>query len=626
MKGIYLIGGACFSLLACEVLGLTMAADSRVEQLLKHGIAAAKVGKSDEARELLSQTLGLDPENEKAWLWLSSVVPDEDKIECLERVLAINPQNEAARLGLEFLLSGSVTAPEEPAPDVESEAALEKLAPEAESGVSGVAEDVSRGAGRSSIVYLRVTLLALVAFSVCGAAILYGRMMLATEAPEPGPATAATYTPGHTTTLVPVVTSLPAVMATPSRTPVPTYTLVVPDARIPGFPIINEGAYDEIEARVRDLRGLVPLRDTQRLTFTRYRLEEYLSDVYQQGDYLQQLEVSQRMYAVLGLIDEGYDLAESQIEMQREGLAGLYDWESEEIYLVLDRYTSDLWLEVTFAHEFTHALQDQHFDLDSLYGRVSTTDSILALQALIEGDATLVMMEYAFQYLFQMQFEHSDLLEVIQDVEQGEYEDAPGVVLETAWFPYGQGIIFAAVLVEHGGWDRLDQAFRDSPQTTEQVMHPSKYLAGEGAQVPEVGDLLGVLGPGWSELRRDVLGEFLIRVYLERELGSEEALLAAEGWGGDSLLFLANDEEERYVLVLRTSWDSTDDADEFLSLYVTFMERSGPAFRVMDDPHRKEWRRQDQVTYLSQEGREVLLVLASDDEALDLVLSDFPTF
>ena len=613
-------------MLAHKVLGPTMAADSRIEQLLKRGIAAAKVGSSDEARELLSQTLGLDPENEKAWLWLSSVVPDEDKIECVERVLAINPQNEHARLGLKFLLSEGVTVPEESAPDVESEAALEKLAPQAGRGVSHVAEGVSRGTGRSGTVYLGIGLLALIAFSVSGAAILFGRMMLATGSPEPRPATVATHSPGDTTTAVPVLIALPTVTATPSTTSAPTYTLVVPDAHIPGFPIINEGAYDEIEARVGDVRGLEPLRETQRLTFTRYRLEEYLADVYQQGDYLQQLAVSQRIFSVLGLIDEGYDLAESRIEMQREGLAGLYDRESEEIYLILDRYTSDLWLEVTLAHEFTHALQDQHFDLDSLYGGVSTTDSILALQALIEGDATLVMLEYAFEYLFQMQFEHSDVLEAIQDVEQGEHEDAPSVVRETAYFPYGQGIIFAAMLVQQGGWDRLNQAFRDPPRTTEQIMHPDKYLAGEVGEVPEGADLLAVLGPEWSELRRDVLGELFIRVYLERELGSEEALLAAEGWGGDSILFLTNDEEQRYVLVLRTSWDRRDDADEFFSLYVTFMRRAGSPLNVVDGPHRKEWRRQGQVTYLSQQGQDVLLALASDAQTMDLVLSEFPTF
>ena len=157
-------------------------------------------------------------------------------------------------------------------------------------------------------------------------------------------------------------------------------------------------------------------------------------------------------------------------------------------------------------------------------------------------------------------------------------------------------------------------------------MHPDKYLAGEVGEVPEGADLLAVLGPEWSELRRDVLGELFIRVYLERELGSEEALLAAEGWGGDSILFLTNDEEQRYVLVLRTSWDGRDDADEFFSLYVTFMRRAGSPLNVVDGPHRKEWRRQGQVTYLSQQGQDVLLALASDAQTMDLVLSEFPTF
>jgi len=245
------------------------------------------------------------------------------------------------------------------------------------------------------------------------------------------------------------------------------------------------------------------------------------------------------MYQVLSLIDEDYDLVQMLIETQREGLAGLYDSEQEEIHLILDRYTSDLWLEVTFAHEFTHALQDQHFDLDSLQGQALTTDSRLALQALIEGDATLVMTEYAFQYLFGAEFDR-DLLEAIQEMEQGEYQDAPGVVRETVWFPYDQGVIFAAALVERRGWPQIDQAFRNLPQTTEQIMHPDKCVAGEGVDIPDVRDVLGVPGPGWVELRRDVLGELLIRVYLERELEREEALMAGEGWEGDRVLFLEN--------------------------------------------------------------------------------------
>ena len=600
-----------------------MASESQVERLLTEGIAAVKAGRSRDALELLSQVVALEPENEKAWLWMSAVLPDEGRIECLKRVVAINPQNELAWKGLELLLADAAPA-HEPVPAVSvPEASPESRSPELEERTAAEAEGRVRG---SCALYTGITVLAVVTLSVCVVALMLGGTMLTPASPQVGPASMKPHLPTETASPVPESTLPPTVTPTATKTPVPTNTLVVPDARIPGFPIINEGAYDEIETRVSELRALQPLRETQRQTFTRYRLEEYLMDVYRRGAYLEEMEIAERMYRVLGLIDEGYELAENQIEMQREYLAGLYDTEAEDIYLILDRYTSDLWLEVTFAHEFTHALQDQHFDLDSLQGQARTTDSLLALQALIEGDATLVMMQYAFQHLFQMQFDRTDLLKAIQEVEQGEYEDAPGVIRETAWFPYDQGLVFVAALVEQGGWDRLNPAFRDPPQTTEQIMHPDKYLAGEVGRIPEVGDLPGAVGAGWLELRRDVFGELFIRVYLERELSSEEALMAAEGWAGDRVLFLTSEDPSRYLLVLRTSWDTTDEAQEFFSAYATFMQRAGAGRSRVEDTERKQWRTELQVTYLSRQGQEVLLALASDEEALDLALTEFPTF
>jgi len=73
----------------------------------------------------------------------------------------------------------------------------------------------------------------------------------------------------------------------------PTNALVVPDARMPGFPIVNEGAYDEIEGRVSELRGLESLWDVQMVTFTRYRPQDYLSDFYQREEYVQELGVTE---------------------------------------------------------------------------------------------------------------------------------------------------------------------------------------------------------------------------------------------------------------------------------------------------------------------------------------------
>jgi tetratricopeptide (TPR) repeat protein len=606
-----------------------MVVRSEIEHLVGQGISAAKAGRQDEARELLSAVLELDPENELAWLWMSAVVSDDDKIVCLENVLTINPANELARLGLESLLekSTAVEEPEEEAEAAEPEESPGEGAEEAgleESSATG--EEVSERGG-NCLKYAALAFLAVMAVSVCGLAVVLGGMLLPRDIQQAAPAvTTVASIPGQSYIPTPEVTSTSSCTPTATRTPVPTNTLVVPDARIPGFPIVSEGAYDEVELRVRDLRELESLRQVETVTFTRYRLEDYLTEVYHREEFLAEMEAAERLYRVLGLIDEEYDLVDSEIEVLREDVAGLYDSEKEEIYLILDRYTSDLWLEVTYAHEFTHALQDQHFDLEALYGQSTTTDSALALQTLIEGDATLVMVEYAYRYLFEMSFERSELLEAIQGVEQGEYQDAPTVVRETAWFPYDQGIVFVAALAERGGWEQVNQAFRSPPETTEQVMHPDKYLAGEVGHPPEMASLADVLGPGWVELVRDVLGELYIRVYLERALGSEDALMAAEGWEGDRGVLLVNEDEDRYVWVHRMSWDSVDNADEFASFYVTFMARAGTSPAVLDEEYRKRWQAEDQVTYLGQSGQETLLVLASDPETMDLLLPAFSGF
>ena len=597
-----------------------------VEALLSQGVAAAKAGKEDEARNLLSQVLDLDPDNERAWLWMSGVVPDEEKVVCLQNVLEINPSNELALIGLESLLGESVRAEGQESAVGEPGPPVAGLREETGPSTSSAAEKGPPRRGRGCAAQVGLAFLAVIAFAVCGVAAVLGGMALTAQPQQATPTTTVVVMPADTLTPVPELTFPPTFTPTPTHSPVPTPTLVVPDAYIPGFTIISEGAYDEVETRVSDLRELEGLREVQMVTFTRYRLEDYLTQWYQREEYLAELETTEKLYRVLGLIEEDYDLVENQIEVLREYIAGLYDSEREEIYLVLDRYTSDLWLEVTFAHEFTHALQDQHFDLDSLDDRSLTTDSRLALQALIEGDATLVMVEYAYEYLFQMSFDRSDLLEAIQQVEQGEYEGAPTVVRETEGFPYEQGIVFAAALLERGGWEQLNQAFRDPPQTTEQVMHPDKYLAGEVGQVPEVGSLPGALGEGWEELRRDVLGELFIRVYLERELESEEALMAAEGWEGDTAAFLCNEEEGQELFVLRIHWDSESNADEFLSAYATFMQRAGAGTGSTEDQHRQWWRTEGQVACLSQQGDDTLLLLASDSESIETVLAEFAGF
>ena len=73
----------------------------QIAELLRRGIAAAKAGRAEEARQILLHVVELDERNAQAWLWLSGVVDArEDRRVCLENVLAIDPENPHARQGL----------------------------------------------------------------------------------------------------------------------------------------------------------------------------------------------------------------------------------------------------------------------------------------------------------------------------------------------------------------------------------------------------------------------------------------------------------------------------------------------------------------------------------------------
>ena len=69
--------------------------------LLREGLAAAKAGDRERARELLTRVVRLDDRNVTAWLWLSGVVDDLNHRElCLQTALRLDPQNEAVQRGL----------------------------------------------------------------------------------------------------------------------------------------------------------------------------------------------------------------------------------------------------------------------------------------------------------------------------------------------------------------------------------------------------------------------------------------------------------------------------------------------------------------------------------------------
>jgi hypothetical protein len=229
------------------------------------------------------------------------------------------------------------------------------------------------------------------------------------------------------------------------------------------------------------------------------------------------------------------------------------------------------------AHELTHALADQNFDIDRMQKSIKPLhddDRDLALSALIEGEATLTMIGAQMDDwdgsvvrnlpAAKLDRVFSFLIPLMPMVGGKSLRNAPVILSETMIFPYLRGMVFCARLTNDGGWQALNEAYKKPPLSTEQIIHPEKYKAKPD---PPTAVDLGKLdpGPGWKELGRNVVGEMQLGVLLRRHGGKS----AAAGWDGDRYAVFEGT-EGRLGLVWFSTWDSDDEAREFHKGYVKF--------------------------------------------------------
>lgn len=279
-------------------------------------------------------------------------------------------------------------------------------------------------------------------------------------------------------------------------------------------------------------------------------------------------------------------------------------------------------LQLVLAHELTHALGDQHFNLTRLrHGTPALqpgddlaggSDAETALLALIEGDALVVSDLYARSALGPAGY--AAWRATIERGPSG-LDCLPPLRRAQLWFPYLDGWRFVAALRSAGGWESVNGAYARPPQTTEQVLHPEKYRAGEaGLALPAP-----TLPAGWQAERSDVLGELGIRAVLATFIDPTRAEGAAAGWGGDRLTLAS--QGDRDALVLDTLWDSAGEASEFFALAAEALDRRVPAVRRPAEPATDAltWNSATLAARLERADARVRLVIAADPALPDLL-------
>lgn len=448
--------------------------------------------------------------------------------------------------------------------------------------------------------------------------------MVAAPLPSTSPPLEATPLLPPTPTGTPLATNTPRPTLAPTAVPPPaapspTATYVV----APAF--INKDKIGQI-IRFVELNRQLALPTAMPIKFlTRRQLREQWRDSSFDVAALEAAQTQQEFYRALSLIEPQVDLVQAAFDSQTDITLGYYTPKEKVMYIIAESVNMFAEEEMTFAHEYVHALQDYHFDLNHVFTEKLSGDALLAARSLPEGDARLVEDLYTRQNIRQDQIEYNIYHYLFQQHPQLKGV-SPALGIFT-YFPYTAGEYFVVYLFIQGGysWDLVNQAYQKLPVSSEQVMHPEKYLAGEMPMPVILPDLGPALGSGWREIDRDVLGEAGFLVWLVDRVDQPTAINGAAGWDGDSYTLWV-DPADRRLLAESSIWATAGEAAEFADAFAASMKLRGGQPEPYPGSKAILWAEEGNVTLLSRAGRRVLLVIAPDTATLGRVYAQFAGF
>ena len=364
----------------------------------------------------------------------------------------------------------------------------------------------------------------------------------------------------------------------------------------------------EVLRETSELRKLPILRQVRSGAQSRAEIEQMLVRNLNESVTAEEMQTSETTLRKLGMVPQDFHLRPFLIKLLTEQVAGYYEPKAQEFYLAdwidLDGQRPDM------AHELTHALQDQHFNLRRFdKWPKHDSDAEMSAHALIEGDASYLMMQYVMRSpARQLAFMKSMMMDSTASTEQ--IEKAPRVLRETLLFPYFQGMTWVTQLYKRGGWDEVSAAFTKLPQSTEQILHADKYFAGEEPKKVALRDISGALGKGWRMADNDVEGEWGYYLLLDEYLNSTDvSKRASEGWGGDRYALFEGPGASDVLVAQKSVWDTEGDAREFFDAYAKrTTKRYGVEPSEASESGRQVWKTKEGGVCVEIAGATVLVV------------------
>jgi hypothetical protein len=282
--------------------------------------------------------------------------------------------------------------------------------------------------------------------------------------------------------------------------------------------------------------GLPKRGDVKRRMVSKADVEKYVQGHLAKEEYAQRFVQEEMSMKKLGFLPRDFNLKEFLLQSTGQQIAGYYDDETKTISLL--NWVPNERQEPILAHELTHALQDQNYDLSKWMkgaqkAEGNTDDeSAVARKAVIEGQAMVVYIDYMLRPLGRTLQNTPDLLYSMEDpavkgaIDSQLMHNSPMVMREAGAFAYKEGLIFEGELLRKGGKEMaFAGVFARPPRSSHEVLHPEAYIKSENLAVLRIPDMKRVLNGQYEIYDSGSIGELdvraLLKQYGERKISDE---------------------------------------------------------------------------------------------------------
>lgn len=334
-----------------------------------------------------------------------------------------------------------------------------------------------------------------------------------------------------------------------------------------------DSAFAEIDTIVKTLSGITGLNEKHTVPYGRMnkrQLRQFLAKRIKKSLKSDEIKADELALKMFGFVPQDFDLRKSTMDLLTEQAAAFYDYDEKRLFLMEESNIDSE--RMTLAHELSHALADQHFNLEKFMDeKPSNDDENLAHSSVVEGQASWLMIAYGLKVAGQRPAPTLEMLRPITDsgsASTGDYpvlSDAPIYIKQSLIFPYAQGTTFFNAVFERLGKRAFAEVFQRPPSGSSQILHPDRYFANQQPSHPTLPDLKDLSGR--DEITEGSVSEFdhqmLIRQYVDQ---AHAADLAPRLTGGQFQIDRRG-KEHRPVLRYVSEWDSAESAAAFFALY-----------------------------------------------------------